>query len=239
MDRVSEAAAHDLAEVRKLVEGMNALVNSQQKIESEKQQKLLKQKQKAQQKQRARRESLTPQHVVSPECKNELQQHDPIIQPSSQDMSSNDHSPQSSGQQKQIANDQPTMQLPMTNGVIIEVTHLGFTRTLYFQLSLETTIEPLIAWLRLSFWDNSISGMVLQYKGFDGLWKCLLNRDDSLKRILKQSLKNNVILQMRVPREQDLLSSGYTDKRLLVLTSKMINNNSIHSSIAINKEEGK
>lgn len=30
--------------------------------------------------------------------------------------------------------------------------------------------------------------------------------DDSLKRVLKQSLKNNTMLQMRVPREQDLLS---------------------------------
>lgn len=67
--------------------------------------------------------------------------------------------------------------------------------------------------------------MVLQYKGFDGLWKCLLNSklchdskmgkletrhfyigDDSLKRVLKQNLKNNTILQMRVPCEQDLLS---------------------------------
>ncbi|KAG1067480.1 hypothetical protein G6F42_026500 [Rhizopus arrhizus] len=62
--------------------------------------------------------------------------------------------------------------------------------------------------------------MVLQYKGFDGLWKCLLNRDDSLKRVLKQSLKNHTMLQMRVPREQDLLSSGYTDKRLLALTTR-------------------
>jgi hypothetical protein len=67
--------------------------------------------------------------------------------------------------------------------------------------------------------------MVLQYKGFDGLWKCLLNSkvymitlvdrllkciilvgDDSLRRVLNQSLKNNTMLQMRVPREQDLLS---------------------------------
>jgi hypothetical protein len=39
----------------------------------------------------------------------------------------------------------------------------------------DATIEPLVAWLKLSFQDNSISGMVLQYKGFDGLWKCLLN----------------------------------------------------------------
>lgn len=30
--------------------------------------------------------------------------------------------------------------------------------------------------------------------------------DDSLKRVLKQSLKNTIMLQMRVPREQDLLS---------------------------------
>lgn len=39
----------------------------------------------------------------------------------------------------------------------------------------DATIEPLVTGLRLSFNDNSISGMVLQYKGFDGLWKCLLN----------------------------------------------------------------
>lgn len=57
--------------------------------------------------------------------------------------------------------------------------------------------------------------MVLQYKGFDGLWKCLLNRDDSLKRVLKQSLKNHTMLQMRVPREQDLLSV-----RLLMIQEK-------------------
>jgi hypothetical protein len=83
----------------------------------------------------------------------------------------------------------------------------------------------MIAWLRLSFVDSAISGMVLQYKGFDGLWKCLLNRkldnenlgciiyqvigDDSLRRILKQSMKGNTMLQMRVPREQDLLSVKY------------------------------
>lgn len=64
----------------------------------------------------------------------------------------------------------------------------------------------MIAWLRLSYQDAAISGMVLQYKGFDGLWKCLLNRDDSLRRILKQNMKGNSMLQMRVPREQDLLS---------------------------------
>lgn len=40
----------------------------------------------------------------------------------------------------------------------------------------DATIEPMIAWLRLSYQDAAISGMVLQYKGFDGLWKCLLNR---------------------------------------------------------------
>jgi hypothetical protein len=40
----------------------------------------------------------------------------------------------------------------------------------------DATIDPLIGWLRLSFQDPYISGMVLQYKGLDGLWKCLLNR---------------------------------------------------------------
>ena len=52
----------------------------------------------------------------------------------------------------------------------------------------EATIEPLIAWLRLTFQDPTISGMVLQYKGFDGLWKCLLNSKlchDSKTRKLK------------------------------------------------------
>ncbi|CAO3629864.1 unnamed protein product [Cunninghamella blakesleeana] len=118
---------------------------------------------------------------------------------------------QSQNQKSQIA-------LP-TNSIVIEVNHLFFNRTLYFQLSLDATIEPLVAWLRLSFNDSSISGMVLQYKGVDGLWKCLLNRDDSLKRVLNQSLKSKVaILHMRVPREEDLLSSGYTDRRLLALT---------------------
>ncbi|KAI9033808.1 hypothetical protein CLU79DRAFT_725538 [Phycomyces nitens] len=115
----------------------------------------------------------------------------------------------------------PTMAIP-TAGIIVEVNHLLFNRTSYFQLAPDATIEPLIAWLRLSFTDHSISGMVLQYKGFDGLWKCLLNRDDSLKRILKQSLKATSMLQMRVPREQDLLSSGYTDRRLLALTKPSV-----------------
>lgn len=105
-----------------------------------------------------------------------------------------------------------------------------FIKRAYFCYIADATIEPLVAWLKLSFGDSSISGMVLQYKGFDGLWKCLLNSmwlllllfmdscitnvffyvgDDSLKRVLKQSLKNNAMLQMRVPREQDLLSVSF------------------------------
>jgi hypothetical protein len=47
---------------------------------------------------------------------------------------------------------------------------------IYIHTIEDATIEPMIAWLRLSFGDSAISGMVLQYKGFDGLWKCLLNR---------------------------------------------------------------
>ncbi|ORZ00981.1 hypothetical protein BCR43DRAFT_486156 [Syncephalastrum racemosum] len=101
----------------------------------------------------------------------------------------------------------PPAVAPIPNGVVVQVNHLMYNRVLYFHLTPEATIEPLINGLRLSFNDSSISGMVLQYKGFDGLWKCLLNRDDSLKRILKQGAKSqNMILQMRVPREQDLLS---------------------------------
>ena len=38
MDRASEAAANDLAEVRKLIEGMNALVNSQLQQQQQQQQ---------------------------------------------------------------------------------------------------------------------------------------------------------------------------------------------------------
>lgn len=34
----------------------------------------------------------------------------------------------------------------------------------------------------------------------------LIVGDDSLRRILKQGLKSQTVLQMRVPREQDLLS---------------------------------
>lgn len=44
MDRASEAAANDLAEVRKLIEGMNALVNSQlqqQQSQQQQQQQLI------------------------------------------------------------------------------------------------------------------------------------------------------------------------------------------------------
>jgi hypothetical protein len=91
------------------------------------------------------------------------------------------------------------------NTIVIEVTHSILDRTLYFSLMrkyllywlgycvqlfceieqsnlteqivfiAEATIEPLVTWLRVSFADPAISGMVLQYKGFDGLWKCLLN----------------------------------------------------------------
>ncbi len=47
MDRASEAAANDLAEIRKLIEGMNALINSQ----------LLQQQQQQQQTQRKEAEA--------------------------------------------------------------------------------------------------------------------------------------------------------------------------------------
>ncbi|KAI9481695.1 MAG: hypothetical protein EXX96DRAFT_567685 [Benjaminiella poitrasii] len=252
MDRATEAAAHDLAEIRRLVEGMSALVNSEHQLELEKQQKLLQQQQKhlleQQQQEEAERQSLLKQKQkekmeqriqqqnirIEPKLAQPVDSFKPIKEspdkksdtqslPSPQQTNITNDSPNPSSQQQQNTTNQPLMQLPIANGIIIEVTHLGFTRTLYFQLSPEATIEPLIAWLRLSFGDHSISGMVLQYKGVDGLWKCLLNRDDSLKRVLSQSLKNNTILQMRVPREQDLLSSGYTDKRLLALTDKSTN----------------
>jgi hypothetical protein len=68
------------------------------------------------------------------------------------------------------------------------------------------TIELLVTWLKLSFQSNLTSGMVLQFKGFNGLWRYLLNRYNPLKRVLKQSLKNYTIFQMKVSREQNLLS---------------------------------
>ncbi|KAI8881438.1 hypothetical protein K501DRAFT_253137 [Backusella circina FSU 941] len=213
MDRASEAAANDLAEVRKLIEGMNALVNSQ-----------IQQQQQAQQAQ----QQQTEQQATYPATSAQLQE--TIAAPSAEAIATAQHS--SPQQQSTSVNAQSPQQELQTDsqmysnamsslpqpGVIVEVTHLTFTRTLYFQLSPDATIEPMVGWLRLSFQDAAISGMVLQYKGFDGLWKCLLNRDDSLRRILKQSMKGNTMLQMRVPREQDLLSSGYTDRRLLALT---------------------
>ncbi|KAL0136892.1 hypothetical protein V8B55DRAFT_1590735 [Mucor lusitanicus] len=181
MDRATEAAANDLAEVRKLIEERSQSFSPQQ----------------THQQQQPAEQSVPPQ----PQADTTAQQQ------------------QSNNTNTTTTTTTTTAQTP-PNGVIIEVNHLSFIRTLYFQLSPDATIEPLVAWLKLSFQDNSISGMVLQYKGFDGLWKCLLNRDDSLKRVLKQSLKNHTMLQMRVPREQDLLSSGYTDKRLLALTTR-------------------
>ncbi|KAI8642616.1 hypothetical protein BD408DRAFT_416227 [Parasitella parasitica] len=275
MDRATEAAANDLAEVRKLIEGMNALVNSQQQqqqhqqqlqmqqqqqLELEKQNKLLLEQQQQRQQQlllqQQQQHQLFQQQQLLQQAQQQQQQQPAHLINSntnstqgwpSQSTPQNDGSaerPQSFSpqqthqQQQQQQQQQQTQQADATaqvqanntktaataqappSGVIIEVNHLGFTRTLYFQLSPDATIEPLIAWLKLSFQDNSISGMVLQYKGFDGLWKCLLNRDDSLKRVLKQSLKNQTMLQIRVPREQDLLSSGYTDKRLLALTTR-------------------
>ncbi|CAM0136266.1 hypothetical protein VKS41_006931 [Umbelopsis sp. WA50703] len=177
-------AAHDLAQVRKLIEGMNALVNSQSHLQQQKS------------------EPEEPVPVVSHEST-------PNINQSTTAMTDTSNSLYNMSQ----------LTTPL-NAIIVEVNHLVFNRTLFFSLTPDATIEPLITWLRLSFDDPHISGMVLQYKGQDSLWKCLLNRDDSLRRVLKQTLKANLILQLRVPREQDLLSSGYTDKRLLQLTTK-------------------
>ncbi|CEP07737.1 hypothetical protein [Parasitella parasitica] len=265
MDRASEAAANDLAEVRKLIEGMNALVNSQ-----------IQQQQAQQQAQQAQQHQLQVQFreylshneqqqqqeatLIAATLAAVSQQHQhylnvssastsPMTDPSNTNASTSsqrekaDESVTDTAQEKIVsshdaekaekANTNTTSQQHTTKaappvpiysgptpqtGVIVEVTHLTFNRVLYFQLAQDATIEPMLAWLRLSYQDVAISGMVLQYKGFDGLWKCLLNRDDSLRRILKQSMKGNTMLQMRVPREQDLLSSGYTDRRLLALT---------------------
>ncbi|KAJ2963706.1 hypothetical protein NQZ79_g1287 [Umbelopsis isabellina] len=201
-------AAHDLAQVRKLIEGMNALVNSQSHLQQQKS------------------EPEEPVPTVTHEST-------PTTNQSATTMTDTSNSLYNMSQ----------LTTPL-NAIIVEVNHLVFNRTLFFSLTPDATIEPLITWLRLSFEDPHISGMVLQYKGQDSLWKCLLNRmlitivdlitdqadtnplthtllgDDSLRRVLKQTLKANLILQLRVPREQDLLSSGYTDKRLLQLTTK-------------------
>ncbi|ORE19822.1 hypothetical protein BCV71DRAFT_95983 [Rhizopus microsporus] len=280
MDRATEAAASDLAEVRKLIESMNALVSSQQQQQQQQQQLLQKQKELQQQQQRQQQLQQSPppppQQSQSPQKQQEEEERNLTKEESKeaplahnqqlhQQSLHHHHQQQQQPQETQLnpslmpqgttqnwsantntqyaaptfshvntttttthdAKAQNTSVPPMaqalpTAGVIVEVSHITYSRTYYFQLSPEATIEPLIAWLRLTFQDPTISGMVLQYKGFDGLWKCLLNRDDSLKRVLKQNLKNNTILQMRVPCEQDLLSSGYTDKRLLALTTKPI-----------------
>ncbi|KAG2210100.1 hypothetical protein INT46_010305 [Mucor plumbeus] len=276
MDRASEAAANDLAEVRKLIEGMNALVNSQiqqqqaqQQAQQAQQQQLQVQfpeypshnqqqqqeaalmvatlaavnQQQQQQQQQHYLNTSTPTPLSNTNVDNQYnsnqqeqpnnvvveaaqQQHQPKQEPSittekAKKAVKNTNSSLSTQQQttEVAAPAAPVYSEPIPQaGVIVEVTHLTFNRVLFFQLAQDATIEPMIAWLRLSYQDAAISGMVLQYKGFDGLWKCLLNRDDSLRRILKQSMKGNTILQMRVPREQDLLSSGYTDRRLLALT---------------------
>ncbi|KAI8639290.1 hypothetical protein BD408DRAFT_446134 [Parasitella parasitica] len=262
LDRASEAAANDLAEVRKLIEGMNALVNSQIQQQQAQQQAQQHQLQvhfpeypshnEQQQQQEAALMAATlaavsqqQQHYLSasstsPSTSTDLSNTNvdinnqqeasakPIIVTVPQkDVSSsttdkvNKASTNTTSQQQkaEAAPVVPVYSEPIPQaGVIVEVTHLTFNRVLFFHLAQDATIEPMIAWLRLSYQDAAISGMVLQYKGFDGLWKCLLNRDDSLRRILKQSMKGNTMLQMRVPREQDLLSSGYTDRRLLALT---------------------
>ncbi|GAB5590816.1 hypothetical protein Unana1_05716 [Umbelopsis nana] len=179
-------AAHDLAQVRKLIEGMNALVNSQSHLQQ-------------QQKSEASEPTIAATSESAPQS--------PI----------NNNTSMTDASNSLYSMSQLTTPL---NTIIVEVNHLVFNRTLFFSLTPDATIEPLITWLRLSFEDPNISGMVLQYKGQDSLWKCLLNRDDSLRRVLKQTMKANLILQLRVPREQDLLSSGYTDKRLLMLTTK-------------------
>ncbi|CAO3598702.1 unnamed protein product [Absidia cylindrospora] len=296
-----DTAAHDLAEVRKLIDSMNSLVNQQQQQQQKQQQEYqlkqqqeleLKQKQQHQQQQQQQQQQrheptmpsisstssneypckqntksatatasnstgTTQASPSSPTTTVAAQQQQNQVQasvsnklpPFTQDnaaaflaamaaaaaasqqqntqtpsrnatINTKTNSPTQDQSNQQQQKQQPT--LPV-NGIVIEVNHLFFNKTLYFQLSLDATIEPLVTWLRLSFNDSSVSGMVLQYKGADGLWKCLLNRDDSLKRVLNQSFKSNTtLLQMRVPREQDLLSSGYTDRRLLALTKPSV-----------------
>ncbi|KAG2224955.1 hypothetical protein INT45_000076 [Circinella minor] len=260
MDRASEAAARDLAEVRKLIEGMSAFVTSQT---VQQQQQTTSQTTAAPSVPVTNATNMassdrqpTPSYPTTPTSQpqqpqqqqsqqqpgNAMQQETAALlaaaaaaaaaavsssstTPSTPAISTTNtnntattttSTPQTNTSSTP-APDTYSTQLP-TNGIVVQVDHLMFNRTLYFQLAPDATIEPLITGLRLSFNDNSISGMVLQYKGFDGLWKCLLNRDDSLKRILKQGFKSQTMLQMRVPREQDLLSSGYTDRRLLALT---------------------
>ncbi|GAA5815257.1 hypothetical protein MFLAVUS_008763 [Mucor flavus] len=262
MDRASEAAANDLAEVRKLIEGMNALVNSQMQQQQQQLQHVEYPNAMQQQQQQDAAALMATIAAVAQQNNHNPQPNPPVstnthtttntpttttvaTTPSinNNTLSTPEQSPQPTTALNTNNTDTPSTATasPTANaetnastsqqaetqiysnpapqaGVIIEVTHLSYNRTLYFQLTQDATIEPMIAWLRLSFTDSAISGMVLQYKGFDGLWKCLLNRDDSLRRILKQSMKGNTMLQMRVPREQDLLSSGYTDRRLLALT---------------------
>ncbi|CAO3681910.1 unnamed protein product [Umbelopsis ramanniana] len=130
-------SAHDLAQVRKLIDGMNALVKSHSQLQ--------------QQKQSGTQDSPTQSGATNSEA-----------------------STVNNNQDQEVSSDKTVDSLP-GNTVIIEVTHNILNRTLYFSLIPEATIEPLISWLRVSFADLAISGMVLQYKGFDGLWKCLLN----------------------------------------------------------------
>ncbi|KAG0173810.1 hypothetical protein DFQ28_008110 [Apophysomyces sp. BC1034] len=208
MDRATEAAAHDLAEVRKLIEGMNALVNSQ----------ALQQQQQQQQTDHSTPSTLPSFPSAETSYVHQETNEAAFVAAATAAAAAAAAANNTATSSPAAANATNTPSTEYSQGVIVEVNHLMFNRTLYFQLAPDATIEPLITWLRMSFSDNSISGMVLQYKGSDELWKCLLNRDDSLKRILKQTLKGTNMLQMRVPREQDLLSSGYTDRRLLALT---------------------
>ncbi|KAI9278590.1 hypothetical protein BDA99DRAFT_10541 [Phascolomyces articulosus] len=242
MDRASEAAARDLAEVRKLIEGMSAFVTSQT-VQQQQQQQSTPQTTTTttsvppatnttttattsadRQSTPSYPTSSQPPQQQSPS--NSLPQDTAALMaaaaaaaaaassststPSIPATATTGGAPATTTSQTNASSapapDTYSAQQPPANGIVVQVDHLMFNRTLYFQLAPDATIEPLITGLRLSFNDNSISGMVLQYKGFDGLWKCLLNRDDSLKRILKQGFKSQTMLQMRVPREQDLLS---------------------------------
>ncbi|KAG1408652.1 hypothetical protein G6F60_001283 [Rhizopus arrhizus] len=229
MDRATEAAASNLAEVRKLIESMTALVSSQQQQQQQQQllqkQKELQFEQQQQEKEQAKQEKKDIPPIQQQQQQQKQQQKEPQLstttplpQNTMQNWSSNTNSNNlysSSQQANANTNNEINNKIQNTSATASAPPIMQALPT-----AAEATIEPLVTWLRLTFQDPSISGMVLQYKGFDGLWKCLLNRDDSLKRVLKQNLKNNTILQMRVPCEQDLLSSGYTDKRLLALTTK-------------------
>ncbi|KAI7879926.1 hypothetical protein K492DRAFT_207889 [Lichtheimia hyalospora FSU 10163] len=90
---------------------------------------------------------------------------------------------------------------PLT-AVIIQVHHTVLNETLYFNLSVDVTLQAFVKGLQMSFNDNNISANLLHYKRLDGTWQCLINPSGGnyMRTMLNQAIDSKLALQMKVLR---------------------------------------